>query len=61
MAENEGSIKLSEGQHSFTLKHFQGFGQLGLQAWYSGPGGERILMGKNSAFLRFIEQPKLKS
>jgi hypothetical protein len=61
MAENEGSISLKTGRHSFVLKHFQGFGQLGLRAWYSGPNCERRLMGLNSDCLRFVEQPKLKS
>jgi len=61
MAENEGSITLGKGRHSFVIKHFQGFGQLGLQAWYSGPGCERHFMGQHSTCLRFIVQPKLKS
>ncbi|MDR2734868.1 MAG: hypothetical protein LBC99_09580 [Spirochaetota bacterium] len=57
---NEGEISLKTGRHPFVIKHFQGFGQLGLQAWYSGPGCERRRMGEHSACLRFIEQPKLK-
>jgi len=61
MAETEAGIALSKGRHSFTIQHFQGYGQLGLQAWYSGPACERLLIGKHSSCLRFIPQPEAKA
>jgi hypothetical protein len=56
MSETEGKIPLEEGRHTFSIRHFQGFGGVGLQAWYIGPpgDGDRCFMGQSSPWLQFI-------
>jgi hypothetical protein len=59
MSETEGKFSLTKGIHSFAIKYYQGYGQLGLQAWYTAPGNStRTMMGVNSSFLRFIRWEK---
>jgi hypothetical protein len=54
MTETEGRISLARGRHSFVIRHFQGFGGVGLQAWYIGPNCARQFMGQHSPCLRFV-------
>lgn len=57
MAETVTNIYLEKGQHPFVVHYFQGFGQLGLQAWYDGSCGKK-LFGESSPCIRFITKPK---
>lgn len=48
-----GSIALAPGAHHLEIRYFQGYGNLGLQAYYTAPGEEPQLIGVSSESLRF--------
>lgn len=51
---NTYRVMLSRGEHSYLLKYYQGFGQLGLVAFYSSiDGGKPRLIGKNTGYISF--------
>ena len=56
MTETVTNVRLTAGRHKLELLYFQGFGQLGLQAWYETPACGRRLLGNPSDCLRFVEQ-----
>ncbi len=51
---NEYKIYLKPGEYAYHLYYFQGFGRLGLKAYYQSPGEKKIhLIGENSGYVRF--------
>ena len=53
MAETVTNVRLEKGKHSFVVSWFQGFGQLGLRAWYEGTCG-RKLFGESTPCITFV-------
>ncbi len=50
---NKKSIKLQKGLHYITLKYFQGYGDLGLGAWYKDENGNKKPIGYDSRYVTF--------
>ncbi len=57
MSETVAGIRLEKGRYPFVLTWFQGFGQLGLRAWYEGACG-RKLFGESTSCIRFLTSGK---
>ena len=56
MTETATNVRLTAGRHKIELFYFQGFGQLGLQAWYENSVCGKRFLGEASDCLRFIAQ-----
>ena len=53
-SESSFKIFLKPGEYNYHLYYYQGFGRLGLKAYYKLPGGNReYLIGDNSFFVKF--------
>lgn len=57
MSETAATVTLEKKRYPFVLTWFQGYGQLGLKAWYEGSCGRR-LFGEASPCLQFVPSSK---